>query len=60
MERSILNFGQMVQLYDMIEKHDCNLDLILNLRSKPELFLNRDYQRGRPKEKNSINFEYLK
>ena len=44
----------------MIEKHDCNLDLIFYLRSKPETCLNRVYQRGRPEEKNSISFEYLK
>ena len=43
----------------MTTEHDCNLDLIFYLRTKPETCYNRLSKRGRPEETNSITMDYL-
>lgn len=43
----------------MTQEHDCNLDLIFYLRTKPETCYNRLTKRGRPEETSSITMDYL-
>jgi thymidylate kinase len=43
----------------IVEKHDCSLDLIFYLRTRPDTCLKRLQRRGRPEEINTVTLEYL-
>lgn len=43
----------------MIKSHDCNLDLIFYLRTKPETCIKRLASRGRSEEVDRISLDYL-
>ncbi len=43
----------------MTSMHDCNLDLIFYLRTKPETCYERLNYRGRPEEVSTVSLEYL-
>jgi len=43
----------------MLSSHDCSLDMIFYLRTKPETCYDRLYTRGRPEEVSTVSLDYL-
>jgi thymidylate kinase len=44
----------------MVENHDCELDIIFYLRTKPDTCMQRLNKRSRSEEKNRVSIDYLR